>query len=171
MYEFFVTCGTPGAFSCEMRTSMSASRTAAHYARRSTMLFSAHRRLRRHIRRSGRVRRRAEPMSGPGTSRHLVRSSGTSEVRVDRKWTSNSSRRRPGASPWVGRCRDCVRAMTARARVTCPARLSGESEGPTNCSVATGPMTSTDCRRHPADIGTRCSLSFYDRCPRLSSLV
>jgi len=48
-------------------------------------------------------------------------------------------------------------------RVTC--------QGPTNCSVATGPMTSTYYRRHPAGIGTRCSLFFHDRCPRLSSLV
>src|ERR1700676_2888908 len=32
-------------------------------------------------------------------------------------------------------------------------------------------MTSTYYRRRPAGIGTRCSLFFHDRCPRLSSLV
>jgi hypothetical protein len=48
---------------------------------------------------------------------------------------------------------------------------SYQSPGLTNCSVATGPMTSTYYRRHPAGIGTRCSLLFHDRCPRSSSLV
>jgi hypothetical protein len=91
-----------------------------------------------------------------------------------RPWLRHSRDRQSGESrqsdlaPFGSR--RCVWAVTVRASHLSRA-IARQVRGAYELQWATGPMTSTYHRRHPAGIGTRCSLFFHDRCPRLSSLV